>query len=125
MEEQINTIKFLKTSLLTNLYNIAGNSYETAFCDRVVAMTTGRFFSHLNKIKDHLTQYKSIVINDFVTTNDLSLLLGKRYFDSKQILRSLQQVLVNELLVLLQHEFGKNTNAYVEFSEGIIIINQL
>lgn len=125
MEAQ-NNIKFSKSPLLTRLLDIASNPYKIAFCEKVVAITADHLIHTIHRIKENLANYKSVTIYDFISSNDLSVLIGDGHFDAECNTKYLQDTLTKTIQSLLQQELEiAHIKVRVDFSIGKVIINRI
>lgn len=123
---EANNIKFSKRPLLVRLFDLTSNPYKIAFCDKVVVLTTDHLIHSIHRIKEKLTNYKSVTIYDFISSNDLSQLISDGHLDAECNTKYLQHTLIKTIQSLLQQEFEMAPiKVRVDFSTGKVIINRL
>jgi hypothetical protein len=118
--------KFEKTSLLSKLLDISTNPYKIAFSDKVVEITKEFLINKLCSIKEVLDSYKSILVDDFLSTSDISMLLGDGHIDAVHCKRHLQETLINGIQTLLRQELHPiSVKVRVDLSVGTLFINRI
>lgn len=125
MEAQSNNLKFSKNLLITRVLDLSSNPYKVAFCDKIVGLTTDFVIHSLPKIKEKLSSCRTVIIADFLTSNDLFNFIDDGHFDAKCNTRYLQQCLVKSIQQVLQQELEMNAiKVRIDYSIGVLIIKQ-
>ena len=119
-------IKFEKLPLLSRLLDISSNPYKIAFSDKVVEITKDFLIDRMFPVKKALHNCRSLLVNDFLSKSDISMLLGDGHIDANYCKRHLQKDLIDSINALLKQElYPISIKVRVDLSVGALFINRI